>query len=36
MYAVIRIRGSVNVRKDIDDTLRMLRLNRKMHCVVLN
>ena len=35
MYAVIRIRGSVNVRKDVDDTLNMLRLKRRMHCVVL-
>lgn len=35
MYAAIRIRGSVGLRKDIKDTLRMLRLNRKMHCVVL-
>ena len=35
MYAVIRIRGSINVRKDIEDTLKMLRLNRRMHCVVL-
>ncbi len=35
MYAAIRIRGSVGLRKDIKDTLRMLRLNKKMHCVVL-
>lgn len=36
MYAVIRIRGTVNVRKDVEDTLKMLRLGRNMHCVVLN
>jgi large subunit ribosomal protein L30 len=35
MYAVIRIRGTVNVRKDVEDTLKMLRLGRNMHCVVL-
>lgn len=35
MYAVVRIRGLVGVRKDIKDTLAMLRLHRKMHCVVL-
>lgn len=35
MYAVIRIRGSVNLRKEIKDTLAMLRLYRKMHCVLL-
>jgi len=35
MYAVIRLRGSINLRKDIKDTLAMLRLNRKMHCVLI-
>lgn len=35
MYAVIRIKGSVGMRKEIRDTLSMLRLNRRMHCVVL-
>lgn len=35
MYAVIRLKGSVGLEKDIRDTLIMLRLNRKMHCVVL-
>ena len=34
-YAVIRIRGTVNVRTDIKDTLMMLRLNRVNHCVLL-
>ena len=36
MYAVIRIRGTVNIRKDLEDTMRMIRLGRNMHCVVLN
>ena len=35
MYAVIRIRGSINMKKDIKDTLAMLRLSRKMHCVLI-
>jgi len=35
MYVAIRIRGSVNLRKEIKDTLAMLRLYRKMHCVLL-
>jgi large subunit ribosomal protein L30 len=35
MHAVIRIRGSVNVAKEIEDTLRMLRLTRVNHCVVI-
>jgi large subunit ribosomal protein L30 len=35
MYAVIRIKGSAGLRKDVNDTFSMLRLNRKMHCVVL-
>lgn len=35
MYAVIRIKGLVKIRKDFQDTMEMLRLNRKMHCVLL-
>jgi len=35
MYAVIRLKGLVKIRKDFVDTLKMLRLNRKMHCVLL-
>jgi len=35
MYAVIRLKGLVKIREDFKDTLKMLRLNRKMHCVVL-
>ena len=35
MYAVVRIRGGVNTRPEIKDTLKMLRLNRVNHAVVL-
>jgi large subunit ribosomal protein L30 len=35
MYAVIRLKGLAKIREDFQDTLKMLRLNRKMHCVVL-
>ncbi len=35
MYAVVRVRGSVDVRKEIKDTLRMLRLTRVNHCVLV-
>lgn len=33
--AVIRVRGTVNVRRDIEDTLKLLRLHKPNHCVVL-
>ncbi|MCK5559416.1 MAG: 50S ribosomal protein L30 [Thermoplasmata archaeon] len=33
--AAVRVRGTVNVRGDIKDTLRMLRLNRTNHCVIV-
>ena len=35
MFAVIRLRGTVTARRKAVDTLRMLRLNRKMHCVLI-
>ncbi len=35
MYAVVRIRGSVNVSRDVKDTLRLLRLTRVNHCVLI-
>lgn len=35
MFAVVRVRGSVNVRKEIKDTLKMLRLSRINHCVLI-
>jgi large subunit ribosomal protein L30 len=34
-FAVIRVRGSVNVKPGISDTLSMLRLNRVNHCVII-
>jgi len=33
--AVVRIRGLVTIRRDIKDTLDMLRLYRKNYCVIL-
>ncbi len=35
MYVIIRLRGSVNTKPDIKDTLKMLRLNQINHCVVV-
>ena len=35
MYAVVRLRGSVNVRRGIKDTLKMLRLHKVNHCIFL-
>lgn len=35
MYAVIRIKGPVGIRKEINDTLTMLRLHRVNHCVIV-
>ena len=35
VYAVVRVRGTVNVRHDIKKTLEMLRLNRVNHCVIV-
>ncbi len=35
MYALIRIRGRMNLRKDVKNTLQMLRLHKKMHCVLV-
>lgn len=34
--AVVRVRGKVNLRKEIKDTLNLLRLKKKNHCVVLD
>lgn len=34
-YAVVRVRGNINVRKNIKDTMKMLRLNRVNHCVII-
>ncbi|RLI98048.1 MAG: 50S ribosomal protein L30 [Candidatus Aenigmatarchaeota archaeon] len=35
MYAVVRIRGRVGVRREVEDTLRMLRLKRVNNCVLV-
>lgn len=35
MYAIVRLRGSVNTKPEIKDTLDMLRLHRINHCVVV-
>lgn len=34
-YAVVRIRGHVDIRGEIRDTLKYLRLHRSNHCVLL-
>jgi len=34
--AAIRVRGTVGVRKDIKDTLKMLSLTRVNHCVIVD
>ncbi|MCD6367916.1 MAG: 50S ribosomal protein L30 [Candidatus Aenigmarchaeota archaeon] len=36
MLAVIRIRGRVKVRKEIEDTLDILKLSRKHRCILVN
>jgi large subunit ribosomal protein L30 len=35
VFAVIRLRGWVKTRKEIEDTLKMLRLKRNNHCVIV-
>jgi large subunit ribosomal protein L30 len=35
MFAIVRLRGELNLRPEIKDTLAMLRLHRINHCVVL-
>ncbi len=34
LYAIIRLRGRVDVSPDVDYTLKLLRLHRKMHLVL--
>ena len=34
-YAVVRVRGRVNLKGQIRDTMRYLRLTRRNHCVLL-
>ncbi len=36
MFAIVRLRGEVNVRPEIKDTLQMLRIHRVNHCVIVN
>ena len=35
MYAVVQVRGVVKTRRDIKDTLKMLRLHHINHCVLI-
>jgi len=35
MYAIIQVRGVVNARREIRDTLKMLRLHHINHCVLV-
>jgi len=35
MFVVVRLRGTVDVRRKIKETLKMLRLHRRYHCVVI-
>jgi large subunit ribosomal protein L30 len=35
MYAIVRLRGQVNVRYTIEDTMKMLRLHKINHCVLV-
>ncbi len=35
VYAVIRVRGSININPDIKLTLKLFRLNRVNHCVLI-
>jgi len=35
MYAVVRLRGQVNIRYTIKDTMKMLRLHKVNHCVIV-
>ncbi len=36
MFAIVRLRGEVNVRPEIKATMEMLRIHRVNHCVVVN
>lgn len=35
MIAVVRLRGTIDVHKKISETLRLLRLHKRYHCVVV-
>ena len=34
--AILRVRGKIGIKKDIKDTMNMLRLYNKHHCIVIN
>lgn len=34
-FAVVRVRGGIRMRPDIKETLKLLRLNRINHCIVI-
>ena len=36
VYAVVRVRGTVNVNPDIKKTLQLLKLTRANHCVLVD
>lgn len=36
VYAVVRVRGTVNINQNIKHTLRLLRLTRANHCILVN
>ena len=35
VFAVVRVRGTLRIKPDIKETLKLLRLNRVNHCVVI-
>ena len=35
IYAVIRLKGMIHVKKDLDRTMKLLRLQKKHHCVLI-
>jgi large subunit ribosomal protein L30 len=35
MYAVVRVRGTINIKPDIKRTLQLLNLTRVNHCIIL-
>lgn len=34
-YAIVRVRGPINIHPGIQDTMKMLRLSRPNHCVIV-
>ena len=36
MYAIVRLRGTVNIKPEIKSTLKLLRLHRVNHCVLVD